>query len=409
MVLEPGSCLLNYEIVEPLGSGGMGEVYRARDTKLGREVAIKVLSDEFSRDRERLDRFEREAKVLAALNHPGIAHLYGFEEAEGQHFIAMELVEGETLAERIPMALEDAIPLSVQMAEALEAAHEKGIVHRDLKTPNVMITSEGQIKILDFGLAKTFAPEENVPAETSQSPTRTRGTALGTIMGTASYMSPEQARGKRVDKRTDIWAFGCCLYEALTGRKAFEGETVSDIIGAVMRAEPEWDALPAAIRALVGRCLVKDARQRLRDIGDVRLQLEDAGVPASEPSTPKMRSGVSWPVAAAAVLAASLLAWFLHPSSPPRDLVVAELRLSLEPAGRLRERGGGPEPPLMRAAFALSDDGRTIAFTGGPGANVRCQLDCRTAFAFRALQAGILDSGWPDAGTSALLGERRTE
>ena len=219
----------------------MGEVYRARDTKLGRDVALKVLPEEFSRDKERLERFEREARLLAQLNHPNIATLHGLEESDGQPFLVMELVEGETLAERIargPIPLDEAIPLFIQIAGGLEAAHEKGIIHRDLKPANIMISSDGTPKILDFGLAKAFAPDEDVSADMSRSPTLTRGTALGVIMGTAAYMSPEQARGKTIDKRTDIWAFGCCLYEASTGCKVFEAEDVSMTLAEVMKSEP---------------------------------------------------------------------------------------------------------------------------------------------------------------------------
>ena len=214
MSLQPGHKLAHYEILEPIGKGGMGEVYRARDGKLGRDVAIKVLPDEFAENEERLARFKREARVLASLNHSNIATLHGLEEHDGQQFLVMELVEGETLAERIArgsIPVDEAIPLFIQIAEGVEAAHEKGIIHRDLKPANIKIGPDGKPKILDFGLAKTFV-EDNVSAATSQSPTLTKGTALGAIMGTASYMSPEQARGQVVDKRTDIWAFGCCLY-----------------------------------------------------------------------------------------------------------------------------------------------------------------------------------------------------
>ena len=344
----------------------MGEVYRARDTKLGREVAIKVLPEEVSKDRERLSRFEREAKLLASLNHPAIATLYGFED----DYLVMELVEGETLGERIargPLPLDEAVPLFIHIAEGLEAAHEKRIIHRDLKPANIMIGTDGNPKILDFGLAKAFLPEEGVSAETSQSPTLTKGTALGTIMGTASYMSPEQARGKKVDKRTDIWAFGCCLYEALTRKKAFDGETVSDIIGAVMRAEPEWSALPAAGRALVKRCLVKDPRQRLRDIGDARIELGDdkSGAPAMAPGR---SGGVPWLAAAAMIAAAVLATWFAKPSDAPRDLPVFNVRLGLQPAEKLRQSVFDIEYPLARPAMALSDDGQLLAFTAGAGA-----------------------------------------
>ena len=281
MSIEPGTKLGHYEIVEPIGAGGMGEVYRARDTKLGRDVAIKVLPDEVAHDVERLSRFEREAKLLAALNHPGIATLYGVEEHEGKPFLVMELVDGETLAERIARAripASEAIPLFVHIAEALEAAHGKGIVHRDLKPPNIKITSDGNPKLLDFGLARAFHDEE--PHEdASQSPTLTKNTALGTILGTAAYMSPEQARGKTVDKRTDNWAFGCCLCEVLTGKAVFRAGTVSDTIANVLQREPDWSALPAdtpaTVRDLLKWCMEKDPKRRLRDIGDALRALDD--------------------------------------------------------------------------------------------------------------------------------------
>ena len=294
MTLNTGTRLGSYEIVSRLGAGGMGEVYRARDSKLDRDVAIKVLPDAFARDKERLARFEREAKLLARLSHANVATLYGLEESEGRKFLVMELVEGETLAERIargPLAFEEAIPLFLQIAEGLEAAHEKGIIHRDLKPANMKITLDGDIKILDFGLAKAFASEQNVSAEMSQSPTLTKGTAVGAILGTPSYMSPEQARGKAVDRRTDVWAFACCLYESLTGRKAFEGETVSDTLAAVLKNEPEWERLPGDaptwLRSILARALRKDTKRRLRDMGDVRIEIEDAmGKPASSVTPP---------------------------------------------------------------------------------------------------------------------------
>ena len=272
-----GSTLAHYEILDELGRGGMGVVYRARDTKLGREVAIKVLPAELAEDSERLSRFEREAKLLAQLNHPGIATLHGFEKVDGTPFLVMELVEGETLAERIargPIPWDEARALFTQIAEAIEAAHGKGVLHRDLKPANIKITPDGRIKILDFGLAKALQ-EDDIHVESSQSPTRTRGTALGAILGTASYMSPEQARGKELDRRTDIWAFGCCLYEALTGRKVFDGETVSDIFVEVLKGEPDWGALPptAPVRGILRRCLEKEPRRRLRDIGDMGLAM----------------------------------------------------------------------------------------------------------------------------------------
>ncbi len=272
-----------HQIVSLLGAGGMGKVYRAHDTKLGRDVAIKVVADVFLSDPERLARFEREARVLATLNHPHIGAIYGLEEAEDVRGLVLELVEGPTLAERLalgPLPIQEALTVARQIADALEAAHEKGIIHRDLKPANIKITSDGTVKVLDFGLAKVFA-EQGSGSGVSQLPTITvDGTREGMIAGTAAYMSPEQARGKAVDKRTDIWAFGCVLYEMLTARLPFPGDTISDTIAAVLDREPNWTALPTAtprnIRHLLERCLEKDLKRRLRDIGDARLEIEEA-------------------------------------------------------------------------------------------------------------------------------------
>ncbi len=258
MTLEAGRRLGPFEVIEPLGAGGMGEVYRARDTRLGRGVAIKVLPDSFAASPERVARFEREARVLAALNHPGIAAIYGFEQVDGVHFLVLELVEGRTLAHRIDrgaLPLREALEIARQIAEALEAAHEKGIVHRDLKPLNIKVTPSGKVKLLDFGLAKALdnaAPDtgSHVDTETG-SPTRE-----GVILGTVPYMSPEQARGEAVDKRTDVWAFGCVLYAMLTGRRAFGGSTTSDTIVSVLTGEPDWTALPARRRhSFVPSCI----------------------------------------------------------------------------------------------------------------------------------------------------------
>src|SRR5467141_1486553 len=284
MGLSAGTRLGPYEIQAPLGAGGMGEVYRARDTKLGRDVAIKILPEVFTSDPERLARFEREARTLAALNHPHIGAIYGVEDAESVHALVLELVEGDTLGERLrrgPLPLTDALAIARQIAEALESAHERGIIHRDLKPANVKITPDGTVKVLDFGLAKA-ASNDGVGFDLEQSLTITAGaTSAGAILGTAAYMSPEQARGKIVDKRTDIWAFGCVLYEMLTGRAAFKGGSVSDTIVAVLGSEPAWDALPdgtpANVRLLLQRCLDKDPKRRLRDLGDVRLEIDDVG------------------------------------------------------------------------------------------------------------------------------------
>ncbi len=283
MSLENGFQLGIYTIVGPLGAGGMGEVYRATDTKLDREVAIKVLPDAMAFDRERAARFEREAKVLSQLNHPKIAAIYGFDEAKGKRFLVLELVEGPTLADRLTdgrLPVEECLDIGRQISAALEVAHEKGIIHRDLKPANVKITAEGDVKVLDFGLAKALA-EDNTNVDPGDSPTITQDfTAPGVILGTAAYMSPEQARGRPVDKRADIWALGVVLYECLTGDSIFRGETVTDSLGAILHKQPDWARLPAdtppTVRLLLRRCLAKDRKRRLRDIGDVKIELEAA-------------------------------------------------------------------------------------------------------------------------------------
>ena len=359
MPLSPGTRLGQYEVIEAIGAGGMGEVYRACDTKLGRDVAIKVLPEELSQDKERLDRFEREARLLAKLNHPNIATLYGFEESDGQPFLIMELVEGETLAEYIargPIPLDEALAFFIQIVDGLEAAHDKGIVHRDLKPANIKIRLDGKIKILDFGLAKAFAREQDAATGSSQSPTLTRGTALGAILGTASYMSPEQARGKPIDKRTDLWAFGCCLYETLTGRKVFSEETVTDTISAVVRAEPDWSKvsdIPARIQTLLHRCLRKNAEKRLRDIGDARLELEDAldePIPESVAAPSGAPAAGRWMLAVGLLLAAlSVTLFFARRDAIPERRPVRRFT-SVE---LLREEKPGP-------TLAVSRDGAMI-------------------------------------------------
>jgi serine/threonine protein kinase len=282
MTLASGSKLGPYEIVGPLGAGGMGEVYRARDKKLGRDVAIKVLPREFAADPARMARFEREAKLLASLNHANIASIYGFEDADGIGWLVMELVDGPTLAERIlqgPLPLDEALLIARQIAEALEYAHERGIVHRDIKPANMKLSTDGAVKVLDFGLAKAI---EGDPASSdiSTSPTISRmATQAGIILGTAAYMSPEQAKGKPVDRRTDLWAFGCVLFEMLIGKTAFGGETVTDVLAAVVMKDPDWSKLPAStpprIREVLERCLKKDQRQRLQSMGDARITIEE--------------------------------------------------------------------------------------------------------------------------------------
>jgi serine/threonine protein kinase len=284
MTLNSGTTLGPYEITNAIGVGGMGEVYHAHDTKLGRDVAIKVLPEAFAHDPDRLSRFQREAKMLAALNHPAIATIYGLEQSTGTSYLVMELVSGETLQQRMAregrLPIEDALGVCRQIAEALEAAHEKGIIHRDLKPANVKVTPDGKVKVLDFGLAKAFAVGKS-GSDPSDSPTLTAaGTMQGVILGTAAYMSPEQARGKEVDKATDLWAFGCLLYELLCGCPAFQGEDVTEILAAVVKTDPDWDRLtestPTAIRGLLRRCLRKDRRQRIQDATDARLEIEDA-------------------------------------------------------------------------------------------------------------------------------------
>jgi serine/threonine protein kinase len=279
-VLTIGQKIAHYSIVGNLGKGGMGEVYQAKDQKLGRDVAIKVLPEEFARDTDRVARFQREAKLLASLNHPNIAAIHGLEESDGTTFLVLELVEGETLAHLVkkgPIPVEESLKLALQIAEALEAAHEKAVIHRDLKPSNIKVTPEGKVKVLDYGLAKAYAGDQS-DLDLSHSPTiSVAATRMGIIMGTAAYMSPEQAKGKDVDKRTDIWAFGCVLYEMLTGRAAFSGKDVTDILAAVIRAEPEWSSLPAnlhwRLREVLERCLKKDARDRYHDICDVKVDL----------------------------------------------------------------------------------------------------------------------------------------
>ena len=279
MPLPVGDRLGSYEIVAPIGAGGMGEVYRARDTRLDRAVAIKVLPSALAGDPERLARFEREAKVLASLNHPNIAQIYGVEESGTGYALVMELVPGQTLP--VPLPLQEALRIAGQIAGALEAAHEKGIIHRDLKPANIMVTPEGVVKVLDFGLAATMQPSDAPASDANNSPTLTvRATQAGMILGTAAYMSPEQAAGKPVDKRSDIWSFGVVLWELLSGQRLFDGETISHTLADVLRAPVDFSKLPKetprAIRDLLQRCLNRDPKRRLRDIGEARIAIEEA-------------------------------------------------------------------------------------------------------------------------------------
>ena len=364
MTLTAGTKLGPYEIVAPLGAGGMGEVYRARDARLGRDVAIKALPAAFAQDPERLARFEREARLLASLHHANIAVLHGLEEAAGRRFIVMECVEGESIAQRLergPIPLGETLEIARAIAAALEAAHEGGIVHRDLKPGNVMVTPNGDVKVLDFGLAKGGASGVGSDPDLSASPTMTyAGTVAGVILGTAAYMSPEQARGKSVDRRTDIWSFGCVFFECLTGRKTFSGETVSDIVARILQTEPDWDTLPTKtperVVALLRRCLEKDAKRRLRDIGEARIEIEDLIATRSSASgrVPVARAAprhsLPWVAIAVTALVVALATWFgakvMNRSAPEvamrfevaapkgQQIVVDGLSLRISPDGR---------------------------------------------------------------------------
>ena len=394
MALAKGTRFGPHEIVSVLGAGGMGEVYRATDTKLGREVALKVLPASFASDPERLARFTREAQTLASLNHPHIAAVYGLEDAGGVRALVMELVEGDDLSQRItgrPLPLDEALPIARQVAEALEAAHERGIVHRDLKPANVKVRPDGTVKVLDFGLARAMDPGGVSGVDPTTSPTLTaHATQMGVILGTAAYMAPEQARGKPVDRRADIWAFGVVLYEMVTGRRAFVGEGVSDVLAAVLRQDIDWSALPAetpqGLRRLLERCLERDPKQRLRDIGEARIAIDEI---ARQPASPGSAAPSPVPVAtrqpqralrswlgtglglAAAALSGALVAWWaLAPRSsstaetvaPRNGLVRATIELPASAPLALGSR-------ITRAGFdsavvAVSPDGRYLAYVG---------------------------------------------
>ncbi len=292
MPLQAGTALGPYEVIAQIGAGGMGEVYRARDTKLDRDVALKVLPEAFTSDPDRLARFEREAKVLASLNHPNIGHIYGLEEAEGTKALVLELIEGPTLADRIaegPIPIDEALPIAKQIAEALEAAHEQGIIHRDLKPANVKVKADGTVKVLDFGLAKAFQPEAS-GASASESPTislTAAATQMGMVIGTAAYMAPEQASGKPVDKRADVWAFGVVLYEMLTGARPFVSDDVSKTLAHVIAIDPDWGTLPDNLPPVLGSflrgCLEKNPKKRVGDVRDVRLAMEGVFEPTASP------------------------------------------------------------------------------------------------------------------------------
>jgi len=359
--LHGGSRLGPYEILAPIGAGGMGEVYRARDTKLDREVAIKVLPESFVTDPDRATRFQREAKTLASLNHPNIGAIHGLEVAGSVTALVLELVEGPTLADRLAdrrLPPDEALSIAKQIAEALEAAHSLGIVHRDLKPANIKVREDGVVKVLDFGLAKALEPAASSPGA-SVSPTLSlQATQAGIILGTAAYMAPEQARGKAADTRADIWAFGAVLFEMLAGIRPFPGDEISDTLAGILKSEPAWEALPrdtsAAIRRLLRRCLQKDRQQRLQHIGDARLELDEAQrqtsteSDASSPSRSRRNTAVAAALAVAALAIGAIGGW--RASRPPEAY---EMRLEIStPGGRFTQ-------------FAISPDGRSIAYASG--------------------------------------------
>src|SRR5262245_10486293 len=358
-----GTKLAHYEITAHLGSGGMGDVYQATDSKLGRSVAIKFLPEAFSHDAERVARFQREARVLASLNHPNIAAIYGVEEIDSRHFLVMELVAGETLEERIKrgaISIEVALPIARQIAEALEAAHEHGIIHRDLKPANIKVRDDGTVKVLDFGLAKATEPTGFSSSGASQSPTITSPamTQQGVILGTAAYMSPEQTKGRTADKRSDVWAFGAVLYEMLTGRRAFEGEDVAETLAAILKGNPDWNLLPAAlpstIRKLIERCLSKDRQQRITDVAVVQFLLNEPA-PGSSPAERRHST---------ALLAASLVVALIAISATARLL----MRPQLPPPAAVTRFSVVPPPGVslslnLGGSIALSPDGSRLVYT----------------------------------------------
>jgi Tol biopolymer transport system component len=369
MHLVPGTRLGPHEILGPIGAGGMGEVYRARDTRLNRDVAIKVLPESLARDPDRLSRFEREAKVLAALNHPNIAHIHGVEDSAGVPALVMELVEGETLADRIargPIPLDEALLIGKQIAVALEAAHEQRIIHRDLKPANIKLRSDGTVKVLDFGLAKAVGSDSDMP-DLAESPTITAAaTRAGMILGTAPYMSPEQANGRPVDRRTDLWAFGVVLYELLTGSAAFQGNSIAEVLAHVLTQTPKWERLPAdtpaSIRTLLQRCLEKNPAKRLDSAVAVRLEIDDALASPSRLTTPgslqERRRRVTWGVIAALAggcVIASLATWAVMRSKPQVPLLPARFAITFPPSEPLEFTFRGRE-------IALSPDGRYLAY-----------------------------------------------
>jgi serine/threonine protein kinase/Tol biopolymer transport system component len=391
MGLEAGGHLGHYEILSLLGTGGMGEVYRARDTKLSREVALKVLPEAMVHDAQRMARFEREARTLASLNHPNIAAIYGLETSNGVTSLVMELAEGETLEERIArssktsklnisssgsrrgLQTEECLHIAKQIAEALEYAHERGVVHRDLKPANVKITPEGAVKVLDFGLAKVLSNDDSASMDPSNSPTLSvMATQMGIILGTAAYMAPEQAKGKQVDRRADIWAFGCVLYEMLTGKKPFEGETISDILASVIKSEPDWaqlpEATPPSMQRLVRRCLQKDPKQRLQAIGDARIAIDETlsgadaeaiaygGLTSEGGRRSRLRRALPWAMSAAIFLLGAFLGYLYFRT---RSMPLPAVRSFITTPDNVQFEYG-----WLSGAPVLSPDGTRLAFPG---------------------------------------------
>ncbi len=381
MNLIPGATLGNYEVVGLIGEGGMGSVYRATDSRLGRQVALKIVRSTLVDSDDRVARFTREARLLASLNHPNIATIHGIEESDGVRFLVLELVPGATLAEivaRGPLPVRDALALGVQIATAVEAAHERGVIHRDLKPANIKVTPEGVVKVLDFGLAKALAPDSSSDLAGSRLTTAPSSTGAGVILGTAAYMSPEQARGAGVDKRSDVWALGCVLFDMLTGRSAFGANTASDTIVAVLTRDPDWsrlpDDLPAAVRALLHRLLMKDLHRRLHDVGDARIELEDALTALADPSAAPSgarRAATGRPrrvvTAAAALVSMAVLAgaagWVLKPAAAPLARGPVQFVLPL-PAGETLD---GLDFP----AIAVSPAETHVAFVAARGGQSR--------------------------------------
>ena len=416
MPLHPGTTLGPYSVTAKIGEGGMGEVYRARDTKLERDVALKVLPQAFTDDPDRLARFEREAKVLASLNHPNIGHIYGLEEAEGQKALVLELVEGPTLAERIkqgPIPVDEALPIAKQIAEALEAAHEQGIIHRDLKPANIKVKDDGTVKVLDFGLAKAFQPDAS-DLNMSQSPTislTAAATQMGMVIGTAAYMAPEQAKGLPVDKRVDIWAYGAVLFEMLTGRKLFEADDVSEMLASVLVKDPDvsriGDHVPTHIRSVVRQCLVKDPKERLRDIGDVRLAMAGVFETGAAPAGSTVAASVVQPIwrtllapvgaAVGTALLVSLAAWGVMRTEPHQPVRFDHVL----PDGLNFGNTGQP-------MIDVSPDGHTLVYNTTEGLYLR-ELDELSARLIPGTSANVTNPFFSPDGQTVGYWERSTD